>query len=109
MPVSNQNRTILQASFDQGAAGSTDLVAAPGAGLKIYVVAFVSSSSVAGTLKFQEGGTTDLSGAMPMAASPAVLASDGIEPILQTNTAGVKLNIVTATGAAKGYLRYFIA
>jgi hypothetical protein len=108
MPVTNINRTITQASFDQGAAGSTDLVTAPGTGKKIYVVAVVVGLSAGGTVKFQENASTDLTGALPVGAStPYVLIGDGINPILQTNTANQKLNLVSATGAAKGYIRYF--
>lgn len=108
MPVTNLNRTIVQASFDQGGAGSTDLVTAPGSGRKIYVVAVVLAIGTTGTVKFQEGGSTDLTGAMALTAgTPLVIAADGNNPILQTNTANSKLNIVSATGAVKGYIRYF--
>jgi hypothetical protein len=113
MPVSNQNRTFVQVAINQSAAGSTDLVAAPGAGVKIYVVAIVlsNSHSAAGTFRFAEGtGPTSLTGDMQMAASGggAVIIGDGKEPVLQTNTANSKLTLITATGFCDGWIRYFI-
>ncbi len=101
----------MQVAIDQTAAGSTDVVAAPGAGLKIYVVGAVLSMSAAGTVKFQEGtGPTDLSGEIDFPAlGGMVTIGNGIDPILQTNTANAKLTILTTTGAANGWLRYFVA
>lgn len=106
MPILSNNRTILQASFDQGVAGSTDLAAAV-TGQRIYVVAVCISASAAGTVKFQENAATDLTGAMPIGTSPVLLAGNGNYPILQTNTVSLKLNIVSVTGAVKGYIRYY--
>lgn len=109
MPVSFLNRSITQAAVAQGAAGSTDLVAAPGADRRIYVVTIVLSLDAAGTLKFQENAVTDLSGAFPIAANGGfVILGNGYDPVLQTNTVNLKLNIVTVTGKAFGYIRYFI-
>lgn len=109
MPIANYNRTITQIPVAQGAAGSTDLVAAPGAGLKIYVVNIVLIMTAGGTLKFQENAATDLTGAMALATNGGIVdLGDGREPVLQTNTANLKLNLVTTTGAAQGWIRYFI-
>lgn len=110
MPIHNLNRTMVQIAVAQGAAGTTDLVAAPGAGLKIYVVKLVLVMSAAGTLKFTEGtGPTDLTGPMAIAANGGIVdVGDGIEAVLQTNTANSKLSLVTTVGAANGWLRYFI-
>ena len=111
MPISFQNRTITQVAIDQGGAGSTDLVAAPGAGLKIYVVTIVVSLAAAGTVRFTEGtGPTNLTGDVDLAvAGGYVTIGDGINPVLQTNTAGDKLSIVSTGGAANGWIRYFVA
>lgn len=104
----NLNPTITQAAFTQGAAGSLDLVAAPTTG-RIYVVKLVVALTATGTLKFQEGASTDLTGAMTLATGiPLVLSGDGITAILQTLTAATKLNLVSATGAATGYIRYYL-
>jgi hypothetical protein len=113
MPVHNLNRSYTQIAVNQAAAGSTDLVAAPGAGARIYVVTIVLSNShtAAGTFRFAEGtGPTSLTGDMQMAASGggAVIIGDGKEPILQTNTANSKLTIITVTGFVDGWIRYFI-
>lgn len=109
MPVWHSNRTIVQQAIS-AAAGSLDLVAAT-AGQKIYVVGFVICLDTAGTIKFTEGtGPTDLTGAFELLAdSPFGVHGDGMNPVLSTNTAGAKLSIVTATGAPRGYIRYFVA
>lgn len=111
MPDYSNNRTILQVAIDQGAAGSTDLVAAPGAGLKVYVVTVVVSLSAAGTVRFTEGtGPTNLTGDLDLAVAGGwVSIGDGINPVLQTNTANSKLTITSTGGAANGWIRYFIA
>lgn len=114
MPDLSYNRTITQVAVAQGSTpGTTDLVAAPGAGLKIYVVTIVLSDTAAGTFKFTEGtGPTDLTGAMPFAANGGMVPiGDGINPVLNTNTANAKLSIVSAGAGsgANGWIRYFIA
>ena len=110
MPLATLNRTINQVIITQGGAGSLDLVAAPGAGLRVYVVAIVVTLSAGGTLKFTEGtGPTDLTGTMNIAANGGlVISGDAASPILHTNTANAKLSLVSATGVAQGYIRYFI-
>jgi hypothetical protein len=114
MPVTSANRTMIQVAVNQSGAGSTDLVAAPGAGARIYVVTIVlsNSHSAAGTFKFTEGtGPTDLTGEMQMAAAGGgiVAIGNGIDPVLHTNTANAKLSVVTATGFVDGWIRYFLA
>ena len=113
MPALSYSPTIVQAAINQAAAGSTDVVAAPGAKVRIYVVAIVltNSHSAAGTIKFTEGtGPTDLTGEMQLAASGGgmVIVGDGLSPVLHTPTANSKLSIVTVTGFVDGYIRYFI-
>lgn len=108
MPSVTFNRTISQVAVAQGGAGSTDLVAAA-PGLKIYVVGYVLTMSAAGTYKFQENAATDLTGAMDIAlAGGEVVFGQGDQVILATLTAGVKLNLVSTVGLAKGWLRYFL-
>lgn len=111
MPITNQNRTIVQVALDQGGAGSTDLVAAPGAGLRIFVVTIVVSMAAAGTIRFTEGtGPTNLTGDLDIAlAGGFVSIGDGVNPVLQTNTANSKLTVTSTTGAANGWIRYFVA
>lgn len=108
MPAVTYNRTITQVAITQGAAGSLDLVAAA-PGLKIYVVGYVVTLSAAGTLKFQENAATDLTGAMDIgAAGGEVVFGHGDQVVLATQTAGLKLNLVSTVGIAKGWLRYFL-
>lgn len=111
MPDTTLNRTITQVALDQGVAGSTDLVAAPGAGLKVYVVGIVVALSAAGTVRFTEGtGPTNLTGDLDLAlAGGFVSIGDGANVILQTNTANSKLTITSTGGAANGWIRYYIA
>lgn len=111
MPIQFLNRSITQVAIDQSGAGSTDLVAAPGVGLKVYVVSIVVSLSAAGTVRFTEGtGPTNLTGDLDLAiAGGFVSIGNGVDPILQTNTANAKLSITSTGGAANGWIRYFIA
>jgi hypothetical protein len=46
------------AAFSQGAAGTTELVAAPGAQTRILVTGFSFALSAAGTAKFRTGGAS---------------------------------------------------
>lgn len=113
MPITT-GRTTTQIAIAQGATpGTTDLVAAPGAGLKIYVTLICFTDTAAGTIKFTEGtGPTDLTGAMSFAANGGMVPiGDGESVVLQTNTANSKLSIVSAGAGsgANGWLRYYIA
>lgn len=104
------NRTIQQAQIAQGAAGSTDLVVAAGADQRIFVVSITGTMSAAGTLKFQEGGATDLSGPMDLALAGGIVEiGDGESVVIQTKTVNQKLNIVTTVGKFNGWLRYYTA
>lgn len=111
MPSAFQNRTTTQVVLTQAGAGSTDIVAAPGAGLRIYVVRIVFTMSATGTVKFTEGtGPTDITGTLDIAtAGGMVVVGDGFQPVLYTPTTNSKLSIVTATGQAEGWLHYFVA
>lgn len=112
MPDLSNSRTITQIAIAQGGAGTTDLIAAPGTGLKIYVTGFVLVLTALGTAKFTEGtGPTDLTGAMEFVDSGGmvVIGPGQDTPVLQTNTANSKLSIVSTGGGATGWLRYFVA
>lgn len=111
MPIASANRSITQAVINATAGTPQDLVAIPGAGMKIYVVTIVLSMSAAGTIKFTEGtGPTDLSGAISLGtAVPLALIGSDEQIVLQTNTANSKLSIAPVTGNATGWIRYFTA
>lgn len=112
MPVHMFGRTITQVSVDQDAAGDSDLVSAPGAALKIYVVTIVllNSHSAVGTLQFKEN-TTAISGEiqLPVGGGIVITGADDTTPVLQTNTANLKLAITTTTAFVDGWIRYFVA
>jgi hypothetical protein len=109
MPVTT-GRTNTQIAVTQGAAGSLDLVAAPGVGMRIYVISIILVADGALTLKFTEGvGPTDLTGAISLAANGGFVEVGTEHPILKTNTTNSKLSLVTTTSAIKGWLAYFIA
>jgi hypothetical protein len=112
MPDHFLGRTITQVAVNQAAAGSTDVVAAPGDGLKIYVVTIclLNSHSAVGTLVFNEGtGPTALSGQMQLAVGGGIVLVGDPQPVLQTNTANSKLTVTTTTAFVDGYIRYFVA
>src|SRR3990167_7664945 len=101
-PSLGQGKTLVFAAISQGSAGTTELVAAQGGVLKIKVVSYVFTMSLAGTAKFT--GTADLTGAMDILASGgAVVLGQPSAPLFQTS-ANAALSIVTTTGAAKGHI-----
>lgn len=106
-------RTITQVVINAAAGTPQDIVAAPGTGLRIYVVTLAFTVDTTATiLKFTEGtGPTDLTGAMEFAdqGGMVLLAGDEDTPVLQTNTANVKLTVNSTVGATKGWLRYYVA
>lgn len=108
MPSRHQSLTIQQAAFTQAGAGSLDLVTGV-VGCFIHVVAVFLTMGASGTgVKFQEAGSTDLTGVLAVAANGLLpLAADGREPILSTKTAAAKLNLVSVGGPATGWIRYF--
>jgi len=90
----------------QGAAGQSAVVAAAGAGLRIYVLGWCASLSAAGTLKFQSGNT-DLTGAMSVGAAPVSGSAGGL-PVFAT-AANTALNITSTVGLAAGYVAYTVS
>lgn len=104
------DRTITQVAISRTAGTAQDLVAAPGARLKIYVVNIVVVLSAAGTITFREGtGPTDLTGAITVGDTGGFVVGNGESVVLQTNTANAKLSIFPATGNATGWIRYYVA
>lgn len=101
-----QGKTLLFVAIAQAVAGTTQLVAAQGAGLKVKVVSYVFMLSLAGTAKFT--GTADLTGAFDVAASGGVSAVGQPSAHLFETAANAALSIVTTIGAARGHLSYFV-
>lgn len=98
---------ILTASFDQGAAGTTDLIAAPGAGLHIVLLGILAAFDAAGTAQLRDSTPTAITGVMPVAANGNIIATPGNLPLGRC-AANTKLQIVTATAKAKGVVIYAI-
>jgi hypothetical protein len=110
MTTKTNNRTTTQLVVAQGAAGSLDLVAAPGTDFRVYVVTICLVSDVAGTVKFTEGtGPTDLTGAMVTGVgSQLLLGGNNDFAVLQTITANAKLSLVSVTSKLSGFIRYYV-
>lgn len=93
---------IQTVAIAQGAAGSTELVAAV-AGKSVEVLAFHVTLDAAGTAKFRDGDT-DLTGAVPLPTN-GQWAQQANFALFRTG-AGEALNIVSGTGKAFGYATY---
>lgn len=105
--ATGQGKTLLFGAITQGAAGTTQLVAAD-ATKKVKIASYTIVMDAAGSVKFTDG-TVDLSGVMPMAANGGV-AQPG-QPaghLLETAAINRPLNIVTVTGKAFGHFSYFL-
>lgn len=105
------NRTVTQVPIALSGAATTQLVAAPGARLKIYVTTIVLVATAAGTYRFEEvTGGVDLSGDISLAANGGlvVAGSSDDDPCLNTNAANTGLQVVHGAAAA-GWIRYFVA
>lgn len=92
------------ASFDQGAAATTELVAAPAAGYRIVVHGITIGIGTTGTAQLLSAATA-LTGAIPIAASDPKDLLAGSDMTLQC-AAAEALNLTTVTGAAKGVVFY---
>ncbi len=101
-----QGKTLLFVAIAQGAAGTTQLVAA-NATKKIKVCSYTFIMSLAGTVKFADGAA-DLTGAMPIVASGGVSANGQTSSHLFETAVNSALSIVTTVGAATGHLSYFL-
>lgn len=95
---------ITSASISQGGAATTEVVAAV-AGKRIHVVAWCISMDTAGTSQFLSAAVAR-TGAMKIGTTPGGQAN-GSTPLFST-AAGEALNLTTVTGAAKGYVSYYI-
>jgi hypothetical protein len=85
---------------------SADLVAAVSGKRILVLQVWLMVTTLNGTVKFQSGGSTDITGAMAFVADGQF--NTGFSPvgIFQTNS-GEKLNIVLAsTGQVSGYIVY---
>lgn len=105
-PALGFGKTLQFATIAQGAAGTTELVAAVG-GQRIKVVSYVFVMSLAGTAKFRSGASTDMSGAMDIAINGGVSSVSNVATPLMQTVSGEALNIVTTTGAARGHISFF--
>lgn len=87
--------------------GTTQLVAAQGAGKRIQVVSYTFVVSTAGTVKFTDADT-DLSGAMSCAANGGVVSNgQPSSPLFETGS-NEALSIVT-TATTNGHLSYTVS
>lgn len=99
--------TVQFATIAQAVAGTTQLVAAPGAGLKVKLLSYEFTLSAAGTAKFVSGAS-DLTGAFDIAANGGISAQGTPEAHLLEGAANTALSIVTTGGAARGKISYFV-
>jgi hypothetical protein len=112
MPSLFAGNSVVQLSIAQAGPAALDLVAAPtGRQERIFVVRMNIGMAVAGTIKFTEGtGPTDITGALPLPTNGGfVLAGTSDEPVLWTPTVNSKLSLVSVTGAAQGWIHYYIS
>lgn len=105
-PSLGQGKTLQYGVITQGGAGTTSLVGAQGASLKIKVVSYVFTIDTAGTVKFT--GSGDLTGAMTLVEKGgAVAISQPSSPLFETG-ANQALSIVSTGGAVQGHFSYFV-
>lgn len=101
-PQTAFGKTLTYIAVSQGAAGTTALISASTNNFhKLMGCCLVMDA--AGTLKFSDG-TVDLTGAMSIATNGGFVLSTGFVPYLSTFAVTRPLNIVTATGAVKGFV-----
>jgi len=102
-----RNPDVKYASFDQGAAGSTTLVAAPGAGKKIVLKSIALTMSAGGTAQLRSAGN-NISGAFPIAANGGLVLPPSENEAWTECNANEALNLFTVTGLAKGLVSYVV-
>ncbi len=100
-----QGKTLLFGTIAQGAAGTTQLVAADGT-KKIKVVSYAFTMSLAGTAKFSD--TSDLTGAFVLAANGGIALAGAPSSHLFETAVNKALSIITTIGAATGHIAYFL-
>jgi hypothetical protein len=99
------NNEILNAPIS-GVTAQTAIVAAPGAGKRILVLALGLTLTVAGTAQWHSAAGNALTGAMTLASGTPLQLShpDGV---LKCN-ANEALNLTCVTGTGAGWVRYII-
>lgn len=101
-PATSFGKTVTFVSVNQGAAGTLELAAASvGNNHKLVGGSLVMSAT--GTLKFTDG-VGDVSGPMDIAINGGFVYPTSIMPYLQTAATNRALNLVTTTGAARGFV-----
>lgn len=104
---SSYGQNIQHAAISQGAApGTTSIVAAAGAGLKIKVVSYVFTMGLLGTLQWKSNATP-ISGPLDIATTGGVVAPAGKHPYMET-APNEPLQITTTLGGANGHLSYVV-
>jgi hypothetical protein len=101
-PTTAFGKTITYVSISQSAAGTTELAAAS-VGNKHKVVGMTLIMDSTGTAKLTDG-VGDLTGAMAIVTNGGFVWATSIIPYTQTGATNRALNLVTATGAAKGVI-----
>ena len=105
---------VLQfGKIDQGAAGTTELVAAQ-AGKEIRVISYVVILDATGTFKFNDG-VDDLTGAIPvnqyggaLAPTTALASAYSLHPPHFVCGVGRALQITSTGGGAHGHFSYHV-
>lgn len=106
--ISPNVRSYGHVAINLAAGANQSLVAAPGAGLQIWVYGYHLAVNAAGTVSFQDEDDTALSGVMPIATSAVVPPSgNSAMPVwkLATNKA---LEVDVVTSELDGWLSYAI-
>jgi hypothetical protein len=100
-------RGINTLSFDQAAAGTDTLIAAPGADNRIVICGVFVSLSSTGVVEFRNGSTDRLLGQWDMSGNSAVgFNGTMVDPVVELSD-NQPLVIVTSGGAASGFIKYF--
>lgn len=93
-------------AVDATATGNNEIVAAPGAGAKIRVLAYVLNIKLALEVQWRSGATTVLGGfRVPLAGDTVVAPRDVLGWIECAENEALNLNLV-ATQVVTGHIRY---
>ena len=109
LPVERASgQTILHAVVSESSSGNNEVVAAAGSGLKIKVVSYVIIAAGAVSAKWRTA-STDLSGAMALAANGGVSASSDETASLLVTAANEALNLnLSGAVAVAGHVSYYV-
>lgn len=95
--------------INQASAGTDELVPAPTPSRRnIVVVSYLIVMAGQGSYRLEAGDGTDLSGDVPAEDTGGVSFAGAAQAPALVVPAGEALQIVTASGAARGHLTYFI-